>query len=47
MKQCLFGRKKNNHTLLKIIGGAALTVVVAGLWTSLPDIKRYIKISNM
>jgi hypothetical protein len=30
-----------------VLGGAALVLVVAGLLTNLPDIKRYIKISTM
>lgn len=44
----LFKQKKSsNHMVLKIVGGAALAVVAAGLLMSLPDIKRYIKISTM
>ena len=31
----------------KIVGGTALAVAVAALVISLPDIKRYIKISTM
>ena len=31
----------------KIIGGAALVLLVAGVAATLPDIKRYIKISTM
>lgn len=40
-------KKKANHTLWKIIGSAALAVVGAGVIASLPDIKRYIRISTM
>ncbi|HKC89141.1 MAG TPA: hypothetical protein VKG02_24365 [Blastocatellia bacterium] len=40
-------RKKSNHLLWKIIGGAALAVVGAGVIRMLPDIKRYIRISTM
>jgi hypothetical protein len=43
-----FGRRKrSNHLLLKVIGGAALAVVGAGVIRMLPDIKRYIRISAM
>lgn len=37
----------SSHLLLKIVGGMALAVVVAGIVASLPDIRRYIKISTM
>jgi hypothetical protein len=40
-------KKKSNHMLLKIIGGAMLAVVGAVVIASLPDIKRYIRISTM
>ncbi len=41
--------KKNstNGNLLKIVGGVALVVGAALVIVSLPDIKRYIKISTM
>jgi uncharacterized protein DUF6893 len=43
-----FGRRKrSNHLLLKVIGGAALAVVGAGVIRMLPDIRRYIHISTM
>ncbi len=34
-------------SLLLLVGGAALAVVAVGLIVSLPDIKRYYKISTM
>lgn len=40
-------RKKSNHILWKIVGGAALAAVAAGVVANLPDIKRYIRISTM
>ncbi len=40
-------RKKSHHMLWKIVGGAALAVVGAGLIRMIPDIKRYIRISTM
>lgn len=40
-------RKKSNHLLWKIVGGAALAAVAAGVITNLSDIRRYIKISTM
>ena len=44
----LINRKKSsNHIVWKLIGGAALAAVATGLVMSLPDIKRYIKISTM
>jgi hypothetical protein len=46
----LFGhrrKKDSNHLLWKIAGGAALALVGAGVIRSLPDIKRYIRISTM
>ncbi|MBS1791391.1 MAG: hypothetical protein JST85_27010 [Acidobacteria bacterium] len=42
-----FGRKQNNHTLLKVLGGSALALVGAGLLANLADLKRYIRISTM
>jgi hypothetical protein len=47
MKNPFARKKKNNHTLLKVIGGAALAVVGAGVFAMFPDIKRYIKMSTM
>jgi hypothetical protein len=41
------GLTNGNGKLLKIIGGAALLVGAALVIVSLPDIKRYIKISTM
>jgi hypothetical protein len=40
-------RKRSDHLLWKIVSGAALAVVGAGVIRMLPDIKRYIKISTM
>jgi len=40
-------RKKSGHLLWKIVGGAALAVVGAGVIRALPDIKRYIRMSTM
>lgn len=40
-------RKKTEHLLWKIAGGAALAVVGVGVIRMLPDIKRYIRISTM
>jgi len=40
-------RKRSDHLFWKIIGGAALAVVGAGVIRLLPDIKRYIRISTM
>jgi hypothetical protein len=40
-------RRKSNHLLWKVVGGAALAVVGAGVIGMLPDIKRYIRISMM
>lgn len=43
-----FNREEpSNHTVWKIIGGAALAVVAYGLITNFADIKRYIHISRM
>jgi hypothetical protein len=44
----LFKRKETtNHIVLKVIGGAALGLLAAGLIFNFTDIKRYIKITNM
>ena len=43
----MYRRKKASHTFLKILGGAALAALAAGVIANLPDIKRYIKISTM
>jgi hypothetical protein len=40
-------RKKSEHLLWKIVGGAALAVVGVGVIRMIPDIKRYIRISTM
>jgi hypothetical protein len=40
-------RKKSDRLLWKILGGAALAVVGAGVIRMLPDIRRYIRISAM
>ncbi len=40
-------RRKSDHLLWKIIGGAALAVVGAGVIRMFPDIKRYIRMSTM
>jgi hypothetical protein len=39
-----FTRRRNNHKLLKFLGGAVLAVVGARM---VPDIMRYIKITRM
>lgn len=41
------GRKSSGVSLWSIVGGAALVLAAAAVIVSLPDIKRYIKISNM
>ena len=50
-KKSLEKRRENsaigNSNLIKIIGGAALVLGAALVIVSLPDIKRYIKISTM
>ena len=44
----VFNRKKaSNHIVWKIVGGAALAVVAAGLIANFTDIKRYVKIVTM
>lgn len=40
-------RKSGGLGVWSIIGGAALVIMAAAVLTSLPDIKRYIKISTM
>jgi hypothetical protein len=40
-------KKPTRVSVWKIVGGAAAVAVVAGLITSLSDIKRYIRISRM
>jgi len=40
-------RRKSNHLLWKIVGGAALAVAGAKVIRMLPDIRRYIRISTM
>ena len=40
-------RRSGGMGLWSIIGGAALVIIAAGVIVSLPDIKRYIKISSM
>jgi hypothetical protein len=47
MKNPFARKKKNNHWLLKVLGGAALTAAGAGVIAMFPDIKRYIKMSTM
>jgi hypothetical protein len=44
----LFKRKEtSNHIVLKVIGGAALGLLAAGLIFNFTDIKRMIRISTM
>ncbi|HWQ32035.1 MAG TPA: hypothetical protein VNQ79_04065 [Blastocatellia bacterium] len=44
----LFGRKKkSNHKALKIVGGAALAALAAGVIVNFSDIRRYIRMSTM
>ena len=40
-------RRPSGVSLWSIVGGAALILAAAAVVVSLPDIKRYIKISNM
>ena len=40
-------RKSGGLGVWSILGGAALVIMAAAVLTSLPDIKRYIKISTM
>ena len=40
-------RKRHNHMMWKIVGGAALTAAGAGLIVMFPDLKRYIRMSMM
>jgi hypothetical protein len=42
------GEKRGSGSVIwKLLGGAALALVVAGLIVTYPDIKRYVKISTM
>ncbi len=41
------GRKSSGMGIWSIIGGVALAAVAALVIVSIPDIKRYIKISTM
>ncbi len=41
------GESSIGGTAWKIVGGAALALAAAAVIVSLPDIKRYIKISTM
>ena len=43
----LFEKKKSNGLLLKVLGGAALGLLAAGVIMNFSDLKRYIKISTM
>ena len=47
MLELFMPRRKSNNVALKIVVGATLALIVAGVVVSLPDIKRYIKISTM
>ena len=40
-------RRKSDHLLWKIVGGAALAAAGAGVIRMFPDIKRYIRMSVM
>jgi uncharacterized membrane protein YozB (DUF420 family) len=40
-------RRSSNHLVWKVLGGSAVTAVVIAVVASIPDIKRYIKISTM
>lgn len=40
-------KETSNHIVLKVIGGAALGLLAAGLIFNFSDIKRIIKISTM
>lgn len=40
-------RKSSGVSLWSIVGSAVLVLAAAAVIVSLPDIKRYIKISNM
>ena len=41
------GRRANGTSMWSIVGSAALLLAAAAVVVSLPDIKRYIKISRM
>lgn len=47
MSFTLFEKKKSNGLFYKVLGGAALGLLAAGLIANFADIKRYIKISTM
>jgi len=40
-------KQSSSHLVLKIVGGAAVALVAAGIINSLHDIRRYIRISRM
>ena len=40
-------KKKSNHTVWKLLGGATLAAVGYGLVTNFSDIKRLIRMRNM
>ena len=40
-------KRSSGHLVWKIVGGAAVALVAAGLIHSLNDIRRYIRISRM
>jgi hypothetical protein len=40
-------KRKHQMHIGKIVSGAALIVAATLLWVSLPDIRRYIRISTM
>jgi hypothetical protein len=39
--------RSSSHLVWKILGGAAIALVAAGLVASMKDIKRYIRIARM
>jgi hypothetical protein len=43
----MIGRKQNNHIVLKTVGSIAIAALAVGIVIALPDIKRYIRLSNM
>ncbi len=43
----LFWRKKKSNRMWKVVGGAALAALAAGVIANLSDLRRYIKISTM
>ncbi len=42
-----FARRRKNHPLMRVLGGALIAVVGAGVVKMFPDIRRYLKISRM